>query len=90
MQKEKGAPDLQNETDLIQESGLILFNDEINSFDFVIECLIDICRHGYEQAEQCAVIAHYNGRCHIKSGDIHTLKPMYDALTIKGLTVSIE
>lgn len=70
--------------------GLILYNDDVNTFAFVIECLIDICGHEYVQAEQCALTAHYNGKCHIKSGEIEELKPMCNSLSLMGLTVSIE
>ena len=69
---------------------LILFNDDIHSFDFVIETLIEVCEHEHLQAEQCALIAHYKGRCPVKSGDMSHLKPKYDEMTKRGLTVSIE
>lgn len=90
MNKEKGKPGL-GELDIAAlQPGLILYNDEINTFDFVIKCLIDICGHEYEQAEQCTLTAHFNGKCHVKSGDIQELKPMCKALSMMGLTVAIE
>lgn len=90
MNREKDKPGLQElDADTLYQ-GLILYNDEVNTFEFVIKCLIDICKHEYEQAEQCALTAHFNGKCHIKSGDIQELKPMYEALSFRGLTVSIE
>ena len=52
------------------ENNLVLFNDEFNTFDFVIETLIDICGHEPLQAEQCTLITHYKGKCSVKSGDI--------------------
>lgn len=69
---------------------LILFNDEIHSFDFVIEALIEVCDHEQLQAEQCALIAHYKGKCPVKTGYMAELKPKYDEMTKRGLTVSIE
>ena len=71
-------------------SHLILFNDDINSFDFVIETLVDVCRHDPMQAEQCAWIAHYKGKCSVKEGAFSELKPPHDEMGQRGLTVSIE
>lgn len=90
MVKEKVKP-VNNQEDLAQKvSLLILFNDDINSFDFVIETLIDVCRHDPMQAEQCAWIAHYKGKCAVKEGFFKELKPMHDEMSNRGLTVSIE
>ncbi len=69
---------------------LILYNDEVNTFDFFIETLIEVCFHEPEQAEQCAMITHFKGKCDVKSGDYHDLKPMSEEMTIRGLTVSIQ
>ena len=69
---------------------LILFNDHVNTFDFVIETLIEVCKHEAEPAEQCAMIAHYNGKCMVKTGDFLELKPLCEEMTLRGLTVSIE
>lgn len=74
----------------VKEKNLVLFNDDINTFDFVIESLIDVCQHEPEQAEQCSLIAHYNGRCPVKSGPPRRLKPLCQALSERGLLVSIE
>ena len=71
-------------------SCLILFNDDVNSFDFVIETLIEVCEHEHLQAEQCALIAHYKGKCPVKSGSMAELKPKYNEMTKRGFTVSIE
>jgi ATP-dependent Clp protease adaptor protein ClpS len=68
---------------------LVLFNDEFNTFEFVIKGLIDICGHEAVQAEQCALIAHYKGKCTVNSGSWHELKPQHDQLSMLGLTVSI-
>ena len=69
---------------------LILFNDEVNTFDHIIETLIDVCRHEPEQAEQCALIAHYKGKCNVKSGELNELKPMADEMLRRQVTVEIS
>ncbi len=69
---------------------LILFNDEINSFDFVIKSLVEICNHSGIQAEQCAMLAHYKGRCEVKRGDYEELKDMQSGLVSRGLVSMIE
>ena len=90
MVKEKVKP-VKHQEGLAQDiSMLILFNDDINSFDFVIETLIDVCRHDPMQAEQCAWITHYKGKCTVKEGLFNELKPMHDEMSNRGLTVSIE
>jgi len=78
------------EVELTNKSFLILHNDEINSFDFVIDSLIDICDHDEIQAEQCASITHYNGKCDVKKGDLHVLENMKELLLEKGLSVTIQ
>ncbi len=90
MVKQKGNPSSirQDSKTVIRE--LILFNDDVNTFDFVIETLIDVCKHEPEQAEQCAMVAHFKGKCMVKTGDYYELKPLYDEITLRGLTVSIE
>lgn len=69
---------------------LILWNDSHNTFDWVIECLMKVCKHQYEQASQCAHTVHYNGKCDVKRGDKETIKKMYDKLKSAGLTVTME
>ena len=69
---------------------LILFNDDVNTFDFVIETLIDVCGHEANQAEQCALIVHYNGKCAVKSGTRSELKPYYNEMTNRKLSVTID
>lgn len=72
-----------------QERELILFNDDINTFDFVIQTLIDVCEHEPEQAEQCAMIAHFKGKCGVKKGEFNVLKSRHLKMSIAGLTVEI-
>jgi ATP-dependent Clp protease adaptor protein ClpS len=69
---------------------LILFNDDFNTFEFVIETLIDVCGHDPNQAEQCVMIAHFKGKCAVKTGTFTELKPPYDEMTNRKLTVSIS
>ncbi len=69
---------------------LILHNDEENTFDFVIDTLMEVCGHDGVQAEQCALIAHYKGKCAVKNGSVTDLKPPYEEMTNRQLTVSIS
>ena len=69
---------------------LTLFNDDINSFDFVIESLVDVCEHDPISAEQCALVAHFNGKCSVREGDMDDLEPMGRELTDRGLVISIN
>ena len=88
-QKEKEQAE---HTELLVESkqfDLVLFNDEVNTFEWVIECLINICEHDEIQAEQSAFIVHYKGQCTVKSGDWEVLEPMHRALSNCDLSVEI-
>jgi ATP-dependent Clp protease adaptor protein ClpS len=69
---------------------LVLYNDDVNTFDHVIEALIEICEHDMIQAEQCTYIVHYNGKCAVKSGTYSKLKPMKEGLTDRGLSAVIN
>ncbi len=89
MVKEKIKPSQENYEQVTSLKDLILFNDEVNTFDFVIETLIEVCDHDPYQAEQCALIAHFTGKCPVKSGSFDELKPYYDELISRELTVSI-
>jgi ATP-dependent Clp protease adaptor protein ClpS len=90
MVREKGSPANENQDITSLYKDLILFNDNVNSFDFVIDTLMEICDHELEQAEQCAMIAHYKGKCAVKSGPFDELKPKNDEMSRRGLTVDIE
>ena len=76
--------------ELIDERNLIVFNDDVNTFDHVIESLIKICRHDSIQAEQCTNIIHYNGKCDVKKGDFETLEVMCKGLLDRGITAEIH
>ena len=68
---------------------LVVHNDDVNTFDFVIMCLIDICEHTPEQAEQCTMLIHYKGKCTVKTGAMEVLKSMHEKLLSRGLTSEI-
>jgi ATP-dependent Clp protease adaptor protein ClpS len=80
------------ETDIETGTGgsLVLFNDEVNTFDFVIESLINVCGHDPLQAEQCTIIVHYKGKCSVKDGTWEKLEPLCSALLDRGLTAEIQ
>jgi len=69
---------------------LIVWNDEVNTFEWVIETLMEVCGHSHEQAEQSALIIHFQGKYAVKKGSYETLKPMCDAITDRGICATIE
>jgi ATP-dependent Clp protease adaptor protein ClpS len=69
---------------------IILYNDDYNTFDHVINCLLKYCDHNPIQAEQCALLVHHNGKCDVKHGSYDKLKPVCEALLEQGLTAKIE
>lgn len=69
---------------------LIVWNDEVNTFEWVIQTLMDICGHTEEQAEQCAFIIHTKGKYAVKNGDYETLKPLCDAINDRGIGATVE
>ncbi|MBQ0152028.1 MAG: ATP-dependent Clp protease adaptor ClpS [Chryseobacterium sp.] len=76
-----------DETDEIYK--LILHNDDIHTFDYVIDALISVCKHDLEQAEQCTMLVHYKGKCTVKTGALDLLKPMHEKLISLTLTSEI-
>lgn len=82
------------ETDVVTASddpfSLIVWNDEVNTFEWVIETLIEVCGHSTEQAEQCAMIIHTKGKYAVKRGSYDELKPICDAITDRGIGATIE
>ena len=69
---------------------LIVWNDEVNTFEWIIESLMEVCQHSEEQAEQCAMIIHFQGKYAVKNGELHTLKIMCNAITDRGINATIE
>ena len=72
-----------------KEHEIILYNDDVNTFDHVIECLVKLCDHSYLQAEQCAYIVHYSGKCTVKTGVYEELEPQCTQLLKAGLSAEI-
>ena len=87
--KEKTKKELSTSTENSEIHEIILYNDDINTFDHVIDCLISICDHTPLQAEQCTLIVHYKGKCSVKSGTLFDLKPRLKKLTAADLTAEI-
>ena len=68
---------------------IVLYNDDVNTFDHVIETLMRVCEHTAEQAEQCALLVHYKGKCTVKTGELTQLKPKCTALLEAGLSAEL-
>ncbi|MEX1382772.1 ATP-dependent Clp protease adaptor ClpS [Lutibacter sp.] len=83
----------QDEVDTLEQETnqyeIVLFNDDVNTFDFVIDSLIEVCEHTLEQAEQCTILVHYKGKCTVKTGEYNELKPRCTKLLSKGLSAEI-
>ena len=86
--RDKNKENLDDESQ--NENFLILHNDDIHTFDFVIDSLINICDHGIEQATQCTYLIHYKGKCDVKKGSIAFLKPLKEKLINRGLRATID
>lgn len=76
--------------ELVTLKSVILFNDDVNTFDWVIESLMDVCGHSAEQAEQCAWITHLKGKCEVKNGTYEELEPICTELLNRGLSAEIH
>ena len=84
----------QEETDLAvlteKNHRIIVWNDEVNTFEWVIETLMEVCGHSPEQAEQCSYFIHHKGKYAVKNGQYEDLKPMCDAITERGIGATVE
>lgn len=78
------------ETEVQEQRNLIVWNDDVNTFDHVIHSLMEICQHTEEQAEQCALLVHYKGKCSVKRGDFDDLRPRCEALIDRGINATID
>lgn len=87
--KEKHSEELLLEEEVLTQNEIVLYNDDVNTFDHVIETLIHACDHSLEQAEQCSIIVHYNGKCTVKTGSFDDLKPRCSMLLEAGLSAEI-
>ncbi len=90
MASEKTKSTVKNKTTKESTRELVLFNDDFNTFDFVIETLIELCDHDPIQAEQCAFMVHFKGKCAVKSGAFRELKPIQQEMLNRSLTASIK
>lgn len=81
---------LMDEIETINTSYLIIYNDDYNTFDWVIQSLMEICNHTFEQSEQLSLIIHYKGKATVKTASLNTLQPMKDAFIERGLSAVIE
>ena len=77
-------------TSIDEPYSLVVWNDEVNTFQWVIETLIDVCGYTHEQAEQCSYIIHFQGKYAVKQGNYDELKPLCDAITDRGIGATIE
>lgn len=77
-------------TELEHTFQIVVWNDEVNTFDWVIDTLIDVCGHSEEQAEQCALFIHNKGKYGVKKGDFDKLKPQCDAIVDRGIGATLE
>ena len=87
--REKVSEELLLEEERVSMNEIVLFNDEVNTFEHVIHTLMDVCDHTPEQAEQCSLIVHYNGKCTVKTGEYNDLKPRCTRLLQAGLSAEI-
>src|SRR5215468_10600326 len=88
--KSKEVPEVDVLELTAQPWSLIVWNDEVNTFEWVIDTLVEVCGHSIEQAEQCTMIIHTQGKYAVKHGEYDTLKPMCDAITERGIGATIE
>jgi ATP-dependent Clp protease adaptor protein ClpS len=82
----------EQDTDVLTDKhhNLIVWNDDVNTFDWVIASLIDVCEHSPEQAEQCALLIHHKGKCGVKKGSFDILRPQAEALIDRGIQATID
>ena len=87
--KEQLQKDVQTIEDQAPINEIVLFNDDVNTFYHVIETLVDVCNHTFEQAEQCSILVHYKGKCTVKTGAYDDLEPRCSKLLQAGLSAEI-
>lgn len=81
---------IEEEVEVGKKAQIIVYNDDYNTFDWVIECFVKILKHTAEQAEQCSLLIHFKGKASVKTASKNVLKPLKDALVDKGLSAVIE
>lgn len=90
MNKEAYKEKVETHFEVAKKRELILINDDYHTFDYVIDALIEVCNHTYEQASQCTMLTHYKGQCEVKNGYLHELRPLRKALTDRQLKAKIN
>ncbi len=78
------------ETGYDDPSQLVIYNDDVNTFEWVIQCLMEICGHPFEQSEQLSILIHFKGKAIVKTAPFEALKPLKEALVDRGLSAVIE
>jgi len=87
--KEKIQEDVDVLEKEVNQHEIVLFNDDVNTFDFVIDSLMQVCEHTAVQAEQCVMLVHYKGKCTVKTGEYKDLKPRCSKLLTLGLSAEL-
>jgi ATP-dependent Clp protease adaptor protein ClpS len=87
--QEEELVDILEDQDSEDPKNLIVFNDDYNTFDHVIQTLVKVCKHTYQQAEQCTWLIHYRGKCTVKTGSFRKLRPMRDGICDAGIEARI-
>lgn len=88
--RELELPEIEIDELVNDPNSLVVYNDDVNTFDHVINTLIKVCKHTPEQAEQCTILIHYKGKCAVKSGTRDELKPMATAICDVGIDARIR
>jgi ATP-dependent Clp protease adaptor protein ClpS len=87
--KERTLEEILLQEELVNQNEIVLYNDDVNTFDHVIDTLVNACDHTPEQAEQCSIIVHYKGKCTVKTGEYDDLVPRCSKLLQAGLSAEI-
>ncbi|WAC01786.1 ATP-dependent Clp protease adaptor ClpS [Lacinutrix neustonica] len=87
--KEKVLEQVESASKEMKNNEIVVYNDDINTFDHVIETLIKACDHTPEQAEQCTILVHYKGKCTVKTGALKDLKPRCSRILEAGINAEI-
>ena len=87
--KEQESVDVMEVTEITDLMNLVVFNDDFNTFEHVIETLIKVCEHSTDQAEQCTWIIHFKGKCSVKTGSFEDLRPLRESICEAGINAKI-
>ena len=87
--KEQESVEVMEVTEITDLMNLVVFNDDFNTFEHVIETLIKVCKHSTDQAEQCTWIIHFKGKCSVKTGSFEDLRPLRESICKAGIDAKI-